>query len=61
MLAEDDGEAVLIVVSDKPAEVLVARHFDIFAGEDFTKRLEMKRLGVGEGAVEVEDDRANQV
>jgi propanol-preferring alcohol dehydrogenase len=55
---QDRGKAVAIVEPDKVAEVVAAVEFDTFGAEHEGEGFEMKRLGIGERAVEIEYNRA---
>ena len=56
VFAQHRGEAVAIVEADKPAEIFGAVEFDSLGAEHAGEGLEVERLGVGERAVEVENN-----
>ena len=50
-----------IVVPQVARVVLALRQRHMLLGEDVAKTAEMERLGVGDDAIKVEDDRAQHV
>lgn len=59
VFAHDLDEAIVIVIADEAAEVFVARKLDAARAENLGEGLEVKRFGVGEGAVQIEYDGAD--
>src|SRR5208282_501341 len=61
ILAQDRSETIVIVESNQPCEVFVTWDFDSFGADNFVEGREMDGLGIDEGPVEIEYDRANHV
>src|SRR5260370_16326960 len=59
MFTHQYREAIVIRIADQSRKVLLARKGNSFARERLGQRRAMKLLGVGERAVEIEDDGAN--
>ena len=49
----------MVVEADQAVEIIVAVEFDSFGAQDAREGFVVERLGVGERAVEVEDDCAD--
>src|ERR1700682_1923043 len=61
MLTQNRRETIVIVESNQPRIILVARNLDLLRLQSLVKGHKMQRLSIGQGSIKIEYDSANHL